>query len=93
MQTYTIILMVVACVVLGLSIWAFVTRCTDKFGDAPGQWGACCPKNMTMEQCKYPDNSPFHSAEGEKDIRCPPDKTYHTCGSNPWSGPWPYACQ
>lgn len=33
MQTYTIILMVVACVVLGLSIWAFVTRCnTDKFG-------------------------------------------------------------
>lgn len=32
MQTYTIILMVVACVVLGLSIWAFMTRCTDKFG-------------------------------------------------------------
>ena len=27
-----IILLVVACVVLGLSIWAFVTRCTDKFG-------------------------------------------------------------
>jgi len=25
--------MVVACVVLGLSIWAFMTRCTDKFGD------------------------------------------------------------
>lgn len=35
MQTYTIILLVVACVVLGLSIWAFVTRCnTDKFGAA-----------------------------------------------------------
>ena len=34
MNGYNILVLIVACVVLGVSIWAFVTRCnTDKFGD------------------------------------------------------------
>ena len=34
MNTYNIILLVSALVILGLSIWAFMTRCNiDKFGD------------------------------------------------------------
>lgn len=34
MNTYNIIVLVSALVILGLSIWAFMTRCnTDKFGD------------------------------------------------------------
>lgn len=34
MNGYNILVIILACVVLGVSIWAFVTRCnTDKFGD------------------------------------------------------------
>ena len=51
MQTYTIILMVVACVVLGLSIWAFVTRCnTDKFGSCSPQQVSCDISGDALEQ-------------------------------------------
>ena len=34
MNGYNILVVILACVVLGVSIWAFVTRCnTDKFGE------------------------------------------------------------
>ena len=43
MNGYNILVIILACVVLGVSIWAFVTRCnTDKFGD----------NNMTYEEFK-----------------------------------------
>ena len=56
MNTYNIIVLVSALVILGLSIWAFMTRCnTDKFGDDscidPLKCGDNCPPCYNDNNC------------------------------------------
>ena len=65
MQTYTIILLVVALAVLGLSIWAFVTRCnTDKFGDSCEVGGKNFPTSKYWDTT-YKNTLP-NTAPGDK---------------------------
>jgi len=86
-----VVLFVVACVALGLSIWAFATPCKkDGFGDQPGMFGACCP-DIEKNRQNCIDKGPFGVHPSDKDMTCPSNlkcKDYN----DPFGG-WPYACQ
>ena len=80
------VLFVVACVALGLSIWAFATPCKkDGFGNV--EFGSvCCPDDV--QDCPYNCNdtegNPYKCPEGQTCIRFTDDPSVTGC---------PYICK
>ena len=74
-----VVLFVLALVVLGLSIWAFVAPCKkDGFGNPVGPFGNCC-KNAD-ENYQWCKNSPegqmeggFNASDTADDMKCDKD--------------------
>ena len=63
-------LFVLALVVLGLSIWAFVAPCKkDGFGDPVGTFGNCCKNvDQNFQWCK--DYGGFNESDTKNDMQC-----------------------